>query len=202
MAIEAVIFDLGGVLLRTEDRKPRADLAARLGLTYDELSSLIFDSQSAMQAMKGEISADQHWDEIQKSLGLTSEEFESVRTEFWAGDVLDRDLVDLLYGFRRKYTTVLLSNAWDDLRFMIEDVWKIDGAFDQLVISAEIGLVKPDLTIYQWVLAELGLMPAQTVFVDDFLHNIEAAQAAGMHAIHFRNPDQVKEELRALLEIE
>ena len=52
MPIRAVIFDFGGVLVRTEDRTPRAQLAARLGLTYDELSALVFDSESAFQAIE------------------------------------------------------------------------------------------------------------------------------------------------------
>ena len=202
MAVEAVVFDFGGVLVRTEDRKPRADLAARLGMTYDELSALIFDSQSAIQATKGEITADAHWDAVQKSLGLSDAEIEQVRTEFWAGDVLDEDLVNLLRDLRPRYSTVLLSNAWDDLRQMIEDVWQIDDAFDRLVISAEIGLVKPDLEIYQWLISQLGIEPAKAVFVDDFLHNVEGARAAGLQAIHFQSADQAHGELQALLQIE
>jgi putative hydrolase of the HAD superfamily len=94
-----------------------------------------------------------------------------------------------------------LSNAWDDLRQMIEDVLQIEDAFDRLVISAEIGLVKPDLDIYRWVLDELGVMPSKAVFVDDFLHNIEGAQAAGMYAIHFRSSELALQELQTLLEI-
>jgi epoxide hydrolase-like predicted phosphatase len=202
MAVEAVIFDFGGVLVRTEDRKPRADLAARLGMTYDELSALIFDSQSAIQATKGEITADAHWDAVQKLLGLSDAEIEQVRTEFWAGDVLDEDLVNLLRDLRPRYSTVLLSNAWDDLRQMIEDVWQIDDAFDRLVISAEIGLVKPNLEIYQWMISQLGMEPAKAVFVDDFLHNVEGARAAGLQAIHFQSADQAQGELQALLQIE
>lgn len=200
MFIEAVIFDFGGVLVRTEDRKPRTDLAVRLGMTYADLSALIFDSPSAIQAMNGEITAEEHWNVVQNSLGISEEEINQVRSDFWAGDILDEDLVDFLRDLRPKYKTVLLSNAWDDLRQMIEDVWQIDDAFDQLIISAEIGLVKPDLVIYQWMLAELGLEPSQAVFVDDFQHNVQGAQAAGLHAIHFRTPDQALGELQILLE--
>lgn len=198
--VQAIIFDFGGVLVRTEDRKPRTVLAERLGMTYDELSALIFDSPSAIQAMRGEISALEHWDEVRKSLDLDAEGIEWVSTEFWAGDALDENLVNVLRGLRPRYTTVLLSNAWDDLRPMIEEEWKIDDAFDRLVISAEIGMVKPDLQIYLWVIAELGVDASQAVFVDDFIQNIEEANAAGMKTIHFQSPDQALQELRSLLE--
>ncbi len=200
MVVQAIIFDFGGVLVRTEDRKPRTVLAERLGMTYDELSALIFDSPSAIQAMRGEISALEHWDEVRKSLDLDAEGIEWVSTEFWAGDALDENLVNVLRSLRPRYTTVLLSNAWDDLRPMIEEEWKIDDAFDRLVISAEIGMVKPDLQIYQWVIAELGVDASQAVFVDDFVQNIEGANAAGMKTIHFLSPDQALQELRSLLE--
>lgn len=200
MVVQAIIFDFGGVLVRTEDRKPRTVLAERLGMTYDELSALIFDSPSAIQAMRGEISALEHWDEVRKSLDLDAEGIEWVSTEFWAGDALDENLVNVLRSLRPRYTTVLLSNAWDDLRPMIEEEWKIDDAFDRLVISAEIGMVKPDLQIYQWVIAELGVDASQAVFVDDFIQNIEGANAAGMKTIHFQSPGQALQELRSLLE--
>jgi HAD superfamily hydrolase (TIGR01509 family) len=71
-----------------------------------------------------------------------------------------------------------------------------------LVISAEIGLVKPDLEIYQWLVSQLGIKPAKAVFVDDFLHNVEGARAAGLLAIHFQSADQALGELQALLQIE
>ena len=202
MAVEVVVLDFGGVLMRTEDRKPRIQLAAHLGLTYDELGALIFDSHSAIQATKGEITTEEHWSAVQKFLGLSDVDLKQVRSEFWAGDILDEELVDFLRGLRPRYKTALLSNAWDDLRQKIEEVWKIDDAFDHLIISAEIGLAKPDRGIYQKLITELGVEPSQAVFIDDFLHNIEGAQAAGLQAIYFRSPDQALGDLHKLLEDE
>jgi putative hydrolase of the HAD superfamily len=199
MTIKAVVFDFGGVLMRTEDREPRSRLAARLGITYEELDELVFDSPSAIQAMKGEITAFEHWGEVQKSLGLTEAEIEQAQAEFWAGDVLDQGLVHLLRELRPGYETVLLSNAWDDLRKMIEDVWQFADAFDRIFISAEIGLAKPDLEIFQWVISQMGIEPSQAVFVDDFLHNVAGAREAGWQAIHFQSANQVQDELRAML---
>ena len=113
--------------------------------------------------------------------------------------MLDQGLVNLLRELRPIYETMLLSNAWDDLRKMIEDVWQIDDAFDRMIISAEIGLAKPDLAIFQWVISQLGIEPSQAVFVDDFPHNVAGARAAGWQAIHFQSADQVLDELRTML---
>jgi epoxide hydrolase-like predicted phosphatase len=200
MSIRAVVFDMGGVLVRTENRAPRTQLAARLGLTYDELSASVFDSKSAHQAMKGEITTAEHWEAVRKTLGVTKEEFALVPLEFWGGDALDQKLIDYLRSLRPHYKTALLSNAWDDLRQMIEEIWKIDDAFDQILISAEVGLVKPDRRIYERLISDLGVEPAEAVFVDDFPHNVEAAKAAGLEAIHFLGSDQALGELLSLLD--
>ncbi len=200
MPIRAVIFDFGGVLLRTEDRTPRAQLAARLGLTYDELSALVFDSDSAFQAMKGEITAVEHWEDVRRALNISKNEFSQIRLEFWAGDALDEDLINYLRTIRPDYMTALLSNAWDDLRPAIEDLWKIDDAFDRILISSEIGIIKPDRLIFERMLSDLGVKPAEAVFVDDFPQNVAAAEEVGLEAIHFRETNQTLEDLQALLD--
>jgi epoxide hydrolase-like predicted phosphatase len=198
--IRAVIFDLGGVLVRTEDPSPRQRLADRLNLSYAELSSLVFDSDSSIQATLGKISTQAHWEAIRLALNLAPEELSSVPEHFWGGDRLDTVLVDYLRSLRPRYRTALLSNAWDDLRPYLVNYWKIADAFDELIISAEVGLAKPDANIYRLAVERLGAAPEEAVFVDDFPANVVGAQAAGLHAIQFRNREQALAELEALLD--
>ena len=200
MSIRAVIFDMGGVLVRTEDRTLRTQLAERLGLTYNELSALIFDSPSAHQATKGEITAAEHWEALQEALSVPQDEIVKVKQGFWSGDRLDENLVNYLRDLRPQYKTALLSNAWDDLRQMLEEEWKIDDAFDEIIISAEVGLVKPDARIYQRVIADQDVVPAEAVFVDDFPENVAGASSQGLHSLHFNDSDQVLRDLGHLLE--
>jgi epoxide hydrolase-like predicted phosphatase len=200
MPIKAVIFDLGGVLVRTEDRRPRTQLAERLGMTYDDLSAVIFDSPSAQQAQLGEITTAQHWKAVRETLDLSPTEFLDVPEDFWGGDALDRMLVDFLRGLQPDIKTALLSNAWDDLRQIIEDFWRIEDAFDEMIISAEVGLVKPDARIYQLVISRLGVDPSEAVFLDDFPENVVAAREVGLQAIHFKDREQALVDLNHLLD--
>ena len=55
--------------------------------------------------------------------------------------------------------------------------------FDGIVISAEVGLIKPDQEIYRYLLSTYNLNPAQTVFIDDQQENLDAARVAGIHPI-------------------
>ena len=116
MTIVAVIFDFGGVLLRTEDPNPRLQLAARLGIPKERLYRQVFDSESARQATLGKISAGAHWEAVRGALGIGEEAVQQVQAEFWAGDRLDEELIGYLRGLKPRYKTALLSNAWDDLR--------------------------------------------------------------------------------------
>ena len=196
MQLSALIFDFGGVIVRTEDRLPREQLAEELNMTYEQLSDAIFASESSRLASLGRITAEEHWEAVRQALGVTENDLPRIRDLFWAGDTLDFDLVDLIRSFRPQYRTALLSNAWGDLRGMLTGYWKIADAFDEIVISAEEGVVKPYPQIYQITLERLHLEPGQAVFVDDFIENVQGAQAVGMQTIHFRSIDQIRAEIK------
>lgn len=198
MTIRAVFFDLGGVIVRTEFQAPREHLAQRLGLSYEDLVKAVFESKTSRQASVGEINTETHWDAVVHSLGLPADQREAVRAEFFAGDVVDHTLVNFLRSLRPACKTGLISNAWPDLREYIVSQ-RFDDAFDQIVISAEVGVMKPAARIYQVALEQAGVSPNEAVFVDDFIENVHGAQAIGMHAIHFVEPEAALEELKTLL---
>lgn len=198
-SIQAVIIDLGGVLLRTEDRAPRTELAARFGMTYDEIAGLLFSSQSAKEATLGLISAEAHYQAVCEALKLPADQIQNLRHDFFAGDRLDVDLVNYLRQLRPHIKTALLSNAWDDLRPMLVEDWKIEDAFDALIISAEVKLAKPDPRIFQLALSRLDIPAQSGVFIDDFSENLIAAQKMGLKTIQFINPTQALTELEILL---
>lgn len=198
MTIRAAFFDLGGVLVRTEYQAPRQHLAERLGMEYEDLEKLVFSSPSSQQASLGQISTEQHWETIAKRLGRPVAEAGSLRAAFFAGDVIDHDLLAFIRGLRPRLKTGIISNAWPDLReYIVKN--RFDDAFDHLVISAEVGVMKPEARIYQFALEQAGVSPSEAVFVDDMPVNLQGCQAVGMHGIHFRHPQQAIEELQSLL---
>ncbi len=196
--IKAVFFDLGGVIIRTEFQAPRQALADRLGMEYEDLVKLVFDSPSGIRASHGEITDKEHWAEVTKRLRRQAAETETIRGEFFAGDVVDRGIVAFLRSLRPDYFVGLISNAWPDLRDYITSL-KFADAFDAMVISGEVGVMKPEARIYRIALEQAGVSPDEAVFVDDFYENIEGCRAVGMHGIHFQDPQEAMTELRNLL---
>lgn len=199
MTIQAVIWDFGGVLMRTQDSTPRERLAKRLGMSRAELEDLIFSGESGQRAQLGEIDIEQHWENVRLALRLSEESLTNFKSEFWKGDALDSELVDYIRALRSGYKTGLLSNAFSNLRYVVTQVWEFSDAFDAMIISAELGMVKPNPVIYQVAAERLGVAPEQAVFIDDFLHNVEGARTVNMHAIHFQSPGQACAELERLL---
>jgi epoxide hydrolase-like predicted phosphatase len=198
--IQAVIFDYGGVLVRMADESPRQQLAQRYGLRLETIYHLLFDSDSAHLAAQGEITAAKHWQTLATLLKIPPPELPEFIHQFWSADMLDEDLVAYIRRLRRRFKVGLLSNAFDDLRPILQERWKIAEDFDDLVISAEVGLLKPDLRIYHLAVERLGVSPEAAVFLDDVEQNVAGAQAAGLQAILFRDPAAARAELEALLD--
>jgi putative hydrolase of the HAD superfamily len=198
MSFRAVFFDLGGVILRTEYQAPRQQLAERLGIEYDDLDRIVFDSETGVQAARGTITSRQHWEAVMKRLKRPMDEMESIRAEFFAGDIIDRDLVNFLRSLRTTHKTGLISNNWSDLRdYLVRE--RIIDAFDHIVISAEVGVAKPEPEIFRIALEQAGARPEEAVFVDDFYVNIEGCEKVGMKGIHFKDTESAMQQLRELL---
>ena len=95
---------------------------------------------------------------------------------FDVGDVLLREL-------RPRHRTAICSNAWSGARAAFEGRFGFHRDVDAMVISAEVGLAKPDPAIFHLVLDRLDVAAADALFVDDREDNVAAARALGMHAL-------------------
>lgn len=199
-SIQAIIWDFGGVLVRTEDWEPRFVWERRLGLKKMGLTDMVFNSRVAQEASVGKADAEDIWRWIGQELKLSNQALDTLRQDYWRGDQVDYELIETIRTLKGNYKTALLSNAWPSLRAAIEGQWKFDDAFDVMVISAEVGMVKPDPEIYLYALDQLQVEPSNAVFVDDFQENIDGARAVGMHAIHFQDSKLALSELNHLLE--
>jgi epoxide hydrolase-like predicted phosphatase len=198
MTIYSVFIDFGGVLVRTEDRGPRNRQAEQLNMTSHALEKIVFESDSAHLASIGKINEDAHWDAVAAALHVNRPDVENIRTGFFAGDRVDTELTNFLRSLRPEHKVCLISNAWSGLREFIKRN-EFDDVFDEMIISAEVGLIKPDPSIYRLALDKLGSHAEESVFLDDVLINIDGARKVGMQGIHFTNPKIALEELKNLL---
>ncbi len=181
--------------MRTIDITPRLKWDRRLGLAPGTVESVVHRSDAWRQAQCGEIDLSSYWQAVGHQLGLTSDDLASLRHDFYSGDQLDQELVALIRDLRAAGVRIgLLTNNTLDLEDTLYNL-SLNRLFDTWVISAQIGVMKPDPLAYRAILHALGVSPGQAILVDDFAANTEGARAVGMHAIHF-SPDL---DLRAVL---
>jgi len=199
--IRAILFDAGSVLFGIGDLSIRQRLADRIGVPLAQIDDLVFGSPSARQATVGELTVDQHWQQVMAALGLPLEMLPDFMAQFWSADVLNIQLADLIRSLRGRYKIGLLSNAWSNMRQVLDERFHVADLFDELIISAEVGLAKPDPRIYRLAVQRLNVQPSETVFIDYMLKNVEAARLEGLHAIQYLDFEQMLAELNPLLEM-
>lgn len=184
-AIKAVIWDVGGVLIRTHDHSGRRKWEQQLGLPAGGADDVVFHSGMGTLAQQGAITDEALWVWVGEHLELTSGELTEFRTDFWAGDRLDQDLVKLIRELRQAYQTAIISNATDGLEQSLREVYDIANAFDVIVGSATEQIMKPSPEIYRRTLTRLGREAGECVFIDDAPANIAGAEFVGLKAIQF-----------------
>jgi HAD superfamily hydrolase (TIGR01549 family) len=198
--IRALIWDMGGVLVRNMDSSVRGRLGEPYGLTSRELEDLYFGNEMSAKAAVGLASETDSWNFVQKRLNICPEDMPDFIRTFWSCDRFDEELFQFSMALRPSLKVGLLSNATAETRASLQSRFpRFYEMFDVVIFSAEVKLAKPDPRIYALALQELGVYAEEVVFVDDFIENIEAARALGIHAIHFQNSQQARSDILALL---
>ena len=112
---------------------------------------------------------------------------------------LDDEMIEAVRAARRAGTrTALLSNSWG-VQYYPRDL--LAELFEEVVISGEVGLRKPDRPIFEMAAQRLGLPPQRCVFIDDLPGNIEAAETVGMRGVLHERASTTVPELEKLLGI-
>jgi epoxide hydrolase-like predicted phosphatase len=196
---KVVIFDMGGVLIKTVDRTPRTALANQFGMTYENLEALVYNSETARQAMVGKISENDHFNAVLNQLGVPDFGIRPFQEAFWGGDELDVELVSYIESIKNHYTLGLLSNAMDATRQWLTEKYDLLRLFDECVFSAEVKMAKPDYQIYHLMLKRLKMNANEAIFIDDFIENLEAANQLGISTVHYQSTQRSINALNELL---
>ncbi len=199
MAIRNVVFDAGGVLLKWD---PPA-VVARLhpdAETQAIIRRQIFEHQDWLEFDRGtfdEAAAAEHFARLSgRSVEETRALIRATREALVPIDGTIELLDELVAAGVHLY---LLSNMPVSTFEYLQRRYPFFGHFKHHVISGAILLVKPEPAIYEHLVEKTGIVPGETVFIDDLLKNIIAARECGLHAIQFRDAPSCRAELRTYL---
>ena len=196
--IKAIIFDLGGVLIQVCQEERFRSLEVRWHRPPGQLAELLWSSEDNRLAEVGAITDGEYWRRTAPGLGLyTLEALRAFQQDLFGPAVVTQAMVDLVRRLHGPYRTGLLSNASDALTpAFIAERFGLGGLFDVVLVSALVGVAKPDPAIYHLALDRLGTAPEATLFLDDQPPNVVAAAALGLQAIHFSGYEMLLAELK------
>lgn len=195
--IKAVIFDFGGVLI---DWNPR------------NLYSRFFPEEpQAMEDFLAEVSF-MEWNAQQDKGRPFSEAVASLSEQFphhahlinayqenWKESVTGSidGTVELLRALKEKgYPLYALSNWATETFTMVRHEFEFLNLFDEIILSGEVKLIKPEPEIFELCLQKIGKPASQCLFIDDSEANIIAAKKLGFDTVQFVSPEHLKKELQ------
>ncbi len=188
--IRNIVFDFGGVLIDL-DRSLTIEAMGKLGISaFDQVLVNTYACEGILGAYeKGLISTPKFRDEIRKMscrVYLSDEEIDAA----WCALLLQvpQEKKNLLLRLKKDYSIYMLSNtnelhiAYSMESCFCQDGYKVSDYFDRCFYSYKMHLSKPDPRIFYKFIEETQLKPEETLFVDDALVNVKAAQSCGWNA--------------------
>ena len=185
--IKNIVFDLGGVII-TLERDEAVKRFKEAGLTNaDELLSAYHQKGIFLELEEGKLSKEEFYEAVRKEAGkFISDEAIDYG---WMGFLkeIPQEKLTMLENLKKKgYRLYLLSNTnpvvmdWAHSPAFSPQGKSIDDFFDKLYLSYEIGITKPNPEIFRYMINDSGMVPSETLFIDDGIANVEAGKKIGM----------------------
>ena len=193
--IRHIVFDIGKVLLHYDPALPFSRLIP------DEAERQWFFETVCTQDWNIEQDRGRTWEEAEALLIAQHPDHEENIRNFrrhWhervphASDDSVAIMEDLING---GHDVTMLTNFAADTFHEARQRFQFLNRPRGVTVSGEIGMIKPDRSIYDHHAATFGLQPSATIFIDDSLPNVEGAKAAGWHAVLFQNAKTLEEDL-------
>jgi putative hydrolase of the HAD superfamily len=185
MTIQAVLFDIGGVLVTTPPEDWADRFAERLEMSiadFEARTEDIWRDGSLGRASLAEVHA-----RLAAALDTPLSIVDSAMSAMWIQYLgrANREMIEFARSLRPRYRTGILSNSFIGARERERGAYGFEDLVDELVYSHEVGWAKPDPEVYTIAVRRLGAQPSEIMFIDDRPLCVEAARACGLNAVLF-----------------
>ena len=197
MKVENIIFDFGGVLVDWNPRYLYRDYFRSDSEMENFLRTVCTDEWNIEQdrgrsLAEGTRLLQEKYPEFHSLIQLYYDKWEVMLQ----GDI--PETVSLLYRLKEKFNIYGLTNWSAETITIAYKRFPFFGEFKGIVVSGEEKMIKPDKRLYHLLLDRYKLKAGNTIFIDDNLNNVKAAEELGMNAIHFKSPGQLETELQSI----
>ncbi|MEZ5196911.1 MAG: HAD family phosphatase [Bacteroidales bacterium] len=200
LQIKNIIFDFGGVIINISHQRVEKAFSD-LGLeNFQEMFNQATQSDLFRIFEKGEIGPDEFRNRIRNITGLTATDADLNHAWNQIIGSYPAQRIELLKNIKDKYRIFLLSNTniihFDFYipKFELEFGFPLQSLFEKTYWSFDIGMRKPDLDPYLFVIRQnKSFDPAETLFIDDSIQNIEVRKVGGLHALLLNEETEINE---------
>ncbi len=199
MKITTILLDVGGVLARTKSTSARKPWEKKLHLLPRQLTREISKIQPAKEATVGLVTAEKIWQNVAEKYSINTTDLAQLRIDYFKGEKLNKEFYTYIQKLHKNYKIVLFTNAWDDAREIYTSKYHLDKICDQMIISAEEGLRKPNKKFYYRAIELLNVKPQEVIYVDDRMENIKVGKQIGFNSILFNYTGHVIDQINKLI---
>ena len=194
MKYKAIGFDYGGVIIGQPGSIFSSKICEILEINLETFRGVYFKNNSLLN--KHRISYDEFWRQMLIEFGKPEKEkeiFDFLRS--LPKEEINIEVVNLIKNLQAKgYKTGLFSNNSTRINKELID-FGIDKIFDVIMISEDIGHMKPEVEAFKLFFEKIGVNPNEAIFIDDTEMSLSTAKEIGYTPILFKNVDDLKKEL-------
>ena len=197
--IKVIFFDIGGVLLHIHPDRTIKYLSDLTGIPFEDVKSSFPENDHEKYEM-GLISDFDWYSSFRFALFnnqvLTEE-------KFWQAWALllgkESEVIDLMIDLKKYYKIWLLSNTNPKhIKDELDNKYVFPQLVDGAIYSYDVGIRKPDKSIYLKACELAKVNPVESVFIDDLIENIDGAKKVGIKGIHYTGIEKLNKSLKQL----
>src|SRR3989338_5616367 len=198
--IKAILFDVGGVLALGENSRlengkfipsgVHLNMAKKLNISIDQYIDSI--DTAYVSAITGKLSKKEVIETLSKNFGVSSKKLKRLYIDSYKKNFKqNKELFNKLFKLKKQgYKIAILSDQW----FLSKEALmpkKLYKHFDEVIVSCDVGIRKPNQKIYQLAVKKLNFSPKEILFIDNQKWNILPAKKLGMNTILFKSNKQL-----------
>jgi epoxide hydrolase-like predicted phosphatase len=200
MKIKTIVFDLGGVVIELDFSNFYNKIITQSPLNKPQTPIMLEFFRQSDIYHQGNMSDDEFYQlacDLLRVCMLDQSEFFMAFDSIISG--INLEVVEIIKEINEtnKCKLIALSNVnsshWN---YIQNKNWDFINYFDELILSHEIHLIKPNPKIFEYTIKKAGCKPKQIIYIDDGLNNVRTANQLGIKGIKFTTTDELKEELK------
>ncbi len=194
--IKAIFWDIGGVVILSRRKQILEDWAKELDVSSDNLRVTL--KQFSDQKMRGQNISYNDFIQVNQISWITGEQLENLQKSLWNSEYVNNELLDFILANKDKYVYGVITNNYKEAEEVILKKYQVPKFYTIFVSSADIGVLKPDRKIYEFVLKRVNLPADQCLFIDDSEKNVAIAQKLGIPTVIFQGQKDIESKFRKL----